>query len=174
MRGKRRLALAGAAFLAAAAGALAWTLTAAHGSDPAAHATARLGDPAAFLVRTIEQKAHGRYADVWTSLYPSHKLIAPRELYVRCESRIPFPGKIVSVDAVATRPAPVAIAGLTRPVRGEAVTIKAILRSPLLAAPVTVTHTFHAVAVDGRWTWILSTSRFRLYAGGGCPSAYQA
>jgi hypothetical protein len=171
MCGKRGLVLAVLA-VAAPAASLAGALTAAHGSR--GHAVRPQGDPAAFLVRTIKEKTTGRYARVWDSLYPSHKLIAPRDLYIRCESRIPFPGKVVSVEALSKRPAAVSVAGLARRVRGEAVTIRAIVRSPLLAAPISVTHTFHAVPVEGHWTWILSTSRFRLYSSGGCASSYSA
>jgi hypothetical protein len=172
MCGKRGLVLTVLA-VAGLASALAVALAAAHGGRSAPPAP-KLGDPAAFIVRTIEEKARGRYADVWDSLYPSHKLIAPRELYVRCELRIPFPGKIVSVHALSKWPAAVAVAGLRQKIPGEAVAIRAVVRSPLLATPLAVTHTFHAVAVKGRWTWILSTSRFRLYSGGGCSSVYTA
>jgi hypothetical protein len=170
MRQKRRLAVLAVGILAAG---LAVTLAAAHGGRNAA-ATAGRGDPAAFLVRTTREKLEGRYANAWASLYPSHKLVAPRDLYVRCEARMPFPGRIVSVRALSKWREPVSIAGLAGKIPAEAVRIRAIVRTPLLAAPVTVTHTFHAVSVEGRWRWILSPSRFRLYSGGGCPSIYSA
>ena len=170
MRQKCGLAVLVVVLLAAT---LAATLAAAHGGRSARAAPA-LGDPAAFIVRTTHEKLAGRYANAWASLYPSHKLVAPRDLYVRCEARMPFPGKIVSIRALSKWREPVSIAGLARKIPGEAVRIRAIVRTPMLTAPITVTHTFHAVPVEGHWTWILSPSRFRLYSGGGCPSIYSA
>ena len=142
----------------------------------AGHAAARtsLGDPGSFIVRTIEEKAAGRYAEVWLSLYPMHQRVAPQDLYVLCERKTPFPGRLLSVRALSARAASVAVAGLTHPVAGEAVTVRAVVRSPILPSPVVVTHTFHAVAVAGHWTWILSPSRFRLYEHGGCGTSYAA
>lgn len=173
MRQGRGLAVAVVIVAGAVAAALAGTLAAAHGGRSASAVPAR-GDPATFIVRTTREKLQGRYARVWDSLYPSHKRVAPRDLFVRCEMRMPFPGKVVSLRAVSKWREPVSIAGLARKLPSEAVRIRAIVRSPLLATPVTVTHTFHAVAVEGRWTWILSPSRFRLYADGGCPPSYSA
>jgi hypothetical protein len=36
--------------------------------------------------------------------------------------------------------------------------------------PIVVTHTSHAVAVAGHWTWILPPERFAEYRAGRCPS----
>jgi hypothetical protein len=159
--------------LLAALAALAVAALVSSGAMPAGQRSP-LGDPASFIVRTIEEKAAGRYAEVWQTLYPLHQRIAPQELYVLCERTIVFPGRLVSVHVVSIRPGPVAVAGVTRPVSGEAVTVRAVVRTPILPSPVVVTHTFHAVAAAGHWTWILSPSRFRLYERGGCGVRYAA
>jgi hypothetical protein len=128
------------------------------------------GDPGRFLVKMIKEKSGGRYADAWTKLYPFHQQVAPLESYVRCEARMPFPGRLVAVRVVHKEPARVVVAGLRAPVPGEAVTIRAIVRAPQIQQPVVVVHTFHAVPARGHWTWILSPSRFSLYRKGGCWS----
>jgi hypothetical protein len=156
---------------ALAVGALAGTLALAGGGEHDARArTPAAGDPGRFLVKMIEEKTGGRYADAWTNLYPFHQSVAPLGSYIRCEAKMPFPGRLVAVRVMHKEPARVSIAGLPAPVPGEAVTIRAIVRSPQVEQPVVVVHTFHAVPVRGRWTWILSPSRFDLYRSGGCWS----
>ncbi len=156
---KRRLVgVAAVALLAALATPAATT---AHGARAA-------GDPGRFLVRMIEDKSAGRYAEAWRSLYPLHQQLVPRYEYVACERRMPFPGRLVAVRILRVASGPVSVAGISRPVAGTAVTVRAVVRTPMLRDPVVVVHTFHAVPANGRWTWILSPSRFQLYRGGGC------
>jgi hypothetical protein len=124
--------------------------------------------PGPFLVRMIEEKMAGRYADAWSSLYPFHQRIVSRADYVACERRLPFDGHLESVTVVRVVAGPVAVAGLARPVPGAAVTLRVVVRWPGLAKPVVIVDTMHAVASNGRWTWILSPDRFALYRGPGC------
>jgi len=42
--------------------------------------------------------------------------------------------------------------------------------SDAIEGGVVVTQTAHAVAVDGRWRWILSPQRFATYRSGACPA----
>jgi hypothetical protein len=35
--------------------------------------------------------------------------------------------------------------------------------------PVAIVQTFHAIAVDRRWTWILSREQYAYYSAGACP-----
>jgi hypothetical protein len=129
-------------------------------------ASARGAGP--FLVRMIEEKMAGRYADAWSSLYPFHQRVVSRADYVACERLLPFDGHLESVTVVRVVAGPVAVAGLARPVAGAAVTMRVVVRWPGLAKPVVIVDTMHAVAAHGRWTWILSPDRFALYRGRGC------
>jgi hypothetical protein len=43
------------------------------------------------------------------------------------------------------------------------------ISEPVLKERVSVPMTAHAVAVDGRWRWILSAARFAQYRANTCP-----
>jgi hypothetical protein len=134
----------------------------------AAHPTRAAGDPGRFLIESIEAKWAGRYGEAWRMLYPLHQRLVPRYEYVACERLMPLPGRLESVDVVRESDGFVRVAGVAGPVRATAVTLRAVLRVPGDRDPVVIVHTFHAVPVGGRWTWILSADRFALYRGPGC------
>ena len=121
-----------------------------------------------FLLETIEEKMHGDWGKAWTSLYPFHKRVATIGAYVRCETRTAFPAPLESLRVVDVRSAAVRVPGLRRTVAGVALTVVVKLRWYGPRDPIVFRHTFHLVPVRGRWTWLLSPSRYRLYAHGAC------
>jgi hypothetical protein len=128
------------------------------------------GGPGRFMARLVTQKALGRYEAAWTTLHPLHKQVASRIEYVDCERLTPFPGLLKSVKVTRVFDDPIVIAGMTAPVPSKGVTVRAAVWTPVLPIPVVVTHTFHAVAVNGRWTWILTPERFESYAADTCAA----
>ncbi len=129
-------------------------------------------DPGTFMLRSIRQRVANDWAGAWTTLYPTHQRLAGRAQFATCEMATPWPAQLVRIRLVATRPALVAVAGLPRPVAGAAVTVEYTLRTPAFERdPFTRRHTFHLVAVDGRWRWILSKATYRWFASGGCRRA---
>jgi hypothetical protein len=125
------------------------------------------GDPAGFLTTVVQQIAGNDYADAWVSLHPAQKLVADRDAYVACESQSPIPGRLASVTVLDVSDEEVRVAGEgTTP--GKAVRLKLSIGG-LGGGPVVVTHTGHAVAVSGHWTWILPPERFADYEAGRCP-----
>src|SRR5215210_1855018 len=143
---RTRLLFVGGPLLAAGvAAALVLVLTRGSGDD--------LGDPASFLTTVVEQIAGNDYADAWLSLHPAQKLVADREAYVACESQSPIPGKLASVNVLSVSDEQVRVAGEGTSA-GKAVRLKLSIGG-LGGDPVVVTHTGHAVAVAGNWTWIL-------------------
>ena len=133
-------------------------------------ARAALSDASArrFLVETIEEKVTGDWGKAWASLYPFHKRIVSRNTYVRCETRTAFPAPLESLRVTEVRPAAVHVPGLSRTVAGVALTVVVKLRWFGPRDPIVFRHTFHLVPVRGRWTWLLSPSRFWLYKENGC------
>jgi hypothetical protein len=121
-----------------------------------------------FLLDDIHGKTHGDWAEAWRSLYPAHRQWAPRATFVRCERRTPMPAELRSIRVVAVRRADVRVAGLRHPLPGVAVTVRVALGWYSPRDPITFSHTFHLVPVSGRWTWILSPERYRLYHDHGC------
>jgi hypothetical protein len=120
-----------------------------------------------FLVQEVHDKTSGKWAKAWLSLYPAHQRVAPRDLYVACESSSKFPAPLRSVHAVAERRTLVHVAGLEAPVPGVAVTLVVELGTSGRDA-ITFSHVFHLIPVDGHWRWILSPARYKLYARRGC------
>src|SRR5215204_1335421 len=157
---RMRLLFVGGPLLAAAVAA-GVVLVLARGSDDGP------GDPAAFMTTLIAQIAGNDYADAWITLHPAEQRVATRDAYISCESQSPIPGKLASVTVLEVVDEQVRVAGQgTAP--GKAVRLKLSIGGAG-GAPVVVTHTGHAVAVAGHWTWILPPERFADYEAGHCP-----
>jgi hypothetical protein len=128
------------------------------------------GGPGRFMARLVVQKALGRYDAAWKTLHPFHKQVAARAEYVDCELLTPFPGLLKRVKVTRVFDDPVVLAGMTVPVPSKGVTVRATVWTPVLSMPIVVTHTFHAVVANGKWTWILTPERFEAYAADACPA----
>jgi hypothetical protein len=121
-----------------------------------------------FFLTVLEQKLSGDWAKAWQSLHPLHKRVAARDTFIRCETARPFPAPLESIHIVRVRAVPFRAPGALHPVRSAAVTVAVELRWYGPRDPITFTHTFHLVAVHGRWTWLLSLDRYRLYQQDAC------
>jgi hypothetical protein len=142
-------------------------ITAAHGAEKtASRPSLRTAGP--FLLDEMRFKADGKWGLVWRSLYPAHRLVAPRATYVRCEQATPFIARLDSARVVAVRRALVRVPGATAGVPGVAVTVRISLPWYGPRDPIVFTHTFHLVPVRGHWTWLLSPQRYSLYRHDGC------
>ena len=123
---------------------------------------------AAFTAHVVRLIAANRYAEAWTLLYPAHRGIVSRFAYARCESLSPIPGRLASVRVLSVTSEPVRVPGEQDPVPGASIRLRLVIVG---LSRVVVTHTFHVVRLDRRWTWILPTSRYGLYLRGRCPDA---
>ena len=125
--------------------------------------------PGLFMSSLIREKATGQYELAWKSLHPLHQAVAPEKVYIDCENQTVFPGHLIKVSVVRVKDEPVRIAGEQESVASKAVTLKVAVNSPGIPRPVVVTDTYHAIAVEGRWTWILTAENFAQYKSGRCP-----
>jgi hypothetical protein len=125
--------------------------------------------PGLFMSALVREKATGQYELAWNSLHPLHQKVAPKSVYVHCENLTVFPGHLVKVSVLRVKDEPVQIAGEKESVASKAVTLKVSVNSPGIPKPVVVKDTYHAIAVDGHWTWILTRQNFAEYKAGMCP-----
>jgi hypothetical protein len=125
------------------------------------------GDPGKFMTRLVRDVAAGRYDRAWQTLHPSHQLVATRERYLSCEHLTPFPGKIASIRVVSVADERYTVPGESESVDATAVTLRVTLR-PASRPGNRFDSTFHAVPVDGHWTWSLPATRFAAYESGDC------
>ena len=147
--------LAGVVALFAVAGALAGA------AAPRAFAPAA-PDASAFVERLVVQMVRDDYARAWLTLYPAHKVVAPRWEYLYCELKSPVPGRIQSLDVIRVVDGAFAVPGVGS-VGGKSVTFRLVLRG--LG---TIEHTSHIVSVRGGWRWILTPERYQLYRSDAC------
>lgn len=134
-----------------------------HASVTLSHASA-----ARFFLETLGEKLHGDWGRAWESLYPLHQRIAPRETFVRCEASTPFSAPLQGIRVSGVRDVAVSVPGRRGRVAGVAVDVVVELRWYGPRDPIVFRHAFHLVPVRGRWTWLLSPSRFLLYERGAC------
>ena len=125
-------------------------------------------DPGEFISQLVHHVAAGRYAQAWTTMYPPHQRIATRKEYLRCEPMTPFPGKVESVRILEVFDEPVEVAGQAEDVESTAIIVRLTVRAANERDR--FDSTFHAVAVDGKWTWFLPESRYAAYVVGDCFS----
>ena len=126
------------------------------------------GDPATFVIGVVDHVVSDDYASVWSSLYPLHQQVAPRDEYVSCELLTPVGWKLraARVVKVVERLRRIPGEDEARPV--TLVTLRLVIVNPALHAEGGFTHTFTAVADGSRWTWILTPARYRLYRDDAC------
>lgn len=150
---------AGAAVLAAA------TLGAALAGGTAGGAPAVPEGAGAFVTRVLREELTGQWARQWDSLHPGHKKLITRAQYVACSRSmgtnigtgdetyrvLAVEGDRIDVFAVPQRDSKI-------------VTIQ--YRSPISKA--SPRFAMHAVAVNGKWTWILGKRFLAAVARGEC------
>ena len=137
------------------------------GTSPATLSSASAGR---FLLNEVAQKLSGDWDAAWRTLYPAHQRIAPRDTFVRCERATPFPAPLDSIRVVNVRPAEVRIPGVRHLVAGVAVTVAIELQWYGPRDPISFRHDFHLDPVNGRWSWLLSPSRYHLYQRHACAA----
>ena len=125
-------------------------------------------DPVVFLRGVVTKIAANDYGTVWRTLHPAQQRIATRDAYVQCEQLSPIPGHLDSIRLVRAATERIAIAGDEGKVDSEAATFRVTISEPALNDEVVVPMTVHAVAVEGKWRWILSPKRFELYRSKSC------
>ena len=129
------------------------------------------GDPVVFLKGVITQLVRNDYEHAYLTLHPAQQHVVSRQDYVRCENQTPIIGHLDSATVVRAFDDLVLVpGGDPHPVVSKVVTFRLRLTQQGLGT-ITLAHTVHAVAIGGRWTWILTPHRYGLYRAGGCSAS---
>ena len=162
---RARIALTLACLVVGTASAAAVALAARQAADPPKPS------PEAFLHDVVVAIARNDYATAWRTLHPSQQVAAPLQEYVSCESKSPIPGRLTEIDVLGGGDERMIVAGTREAVTTAAVTFRLVISDRGRGESVRVTHTVHAVQVDGRWRWMLPASRYEMYRANGCGYA---
>jgi hypothetical protein len=130
--------------------------------------SARAAQPtgaAAFIKKVVRQLVLNDYEHAWLSLHPVQQHLVPQDDYVRCELQTPIAARLVWIKVARVTNARFVVGGVVGRVAGKAVTLRIKLADDASGTSGVVTHTAHAVAVGGRWRWILPAGRIQLYRG---------
>jgi hypothetical protein len=165
---RRHALLAVLVVLAAGVAAGAILLGSRGGSGSAAQPA---DDPVVFLKGVVGQIVRNDYSKAWLTMHPAQQRAVSRQDYVRCELQTKVIGHLDSLTVVRAFDDFVIVAGGgVKPVKSKVVTFRLRLSEPGIGT-VSFTHSVHAVAVEGHWTWILTPHRYGLYRAGGCSQA---
>lgn len=119
----------------------------------------------AFVTRILREEINGQWAEQWKELHPAHQQLITRTQYVTCSRQIGTDiatgGEIFKVLDV--RDAPIDVAHVPQHT-SKLVTIS--LRQPGSTGP--LTYRVHAVAVGGRWAWVLGQKFLSQLSRGRC------
>jgi len=118
-----------------------------------------------FMTRILREEINGKWAREWSELHPGHQRLITRSQYVACSRALRTD---IGTGAEVFR---------VLDVRSEAIDIRGIpqrssklvtisFRSRGSANP--LTYRLHAVAVNGRWAWILGSGFLSEVARGRC------
>ena len=78
-------------------------------------------------------------------------------------------GNVAEIVVLSVEDESVSVAGEPERERGKAVRIRLAMRMPEATQLDRLTETFHAVAVERRWRWILTDKGYAAYRAGRCP-----
>jgi hypothetical protein len=143
----------------------ALSAVAAHGAG----ANTTRGNAIPFLSHVVRLIAANQYQAAYPLLHPGQQRLVSEEAYVACELTSPVPGTLSSLRVLRTVRERIHVAGTsTGRVPSTAVTFELELTGAFPGESATIDLTAHAVAVAGRWTWILSPQRLALHRSGTC------
>lgn len=133
----------------------------------------RPAEPAGeYMTTIVKEKLANEFDLAWQSLYPAHQRVASLDAYVACESLTEPAGTLVGVKVLRVFDERIAVAGVARKLLTRAVRVRVAVASPTFPLyPVRIVQTFHAIAVQGQWKWILSRDQYAYYSDGSCPYA---
>ena len=118
-----------------------------------------------FMTRILREEIKGQWARQWDELHPGHQRLITRSQYVACsralQTDIATGSEIFNVLDVIDEP--IAVRGIPERT-SKLVTLSFHVRG----SANTLTYRLHAVARQGRWTWILGPRFLRAIAHGHC------
>jgi hypothetical protein len=122
-----------------------------------------------YMKELIEQALRGQYGRNWETLHPAHQAVVSRERDDTCESETEDSAGATKIDVavVDTYEEPVRVEG-DGTVDSTAVTLRFTYNNPLTGKPAEEHTTVHAVAVGGKWKWILTPKDYAAFKKGQC------
>jgi hypothetical protein len=164
----RRLALASAVAALAVAALVAGVGLALRGGEqePEQHAAAT-PPPGALIEQVYRRLLAGRHGAAWDLLHPAHQAIVTRSRYIECGTAWTPSAKLRRFDVLEVFSDPIDV-----PLIPETTSQAVLYRVTVVSGgiPETLTATGHAVAVDGRWRWVLAGPDVGRFEQGECPS----
>lgn len=116
------------------------------------------------LLRQLQFLSDGQYARLWEELHPVQQDIVSRQEYVSCARQQFEQVEIDSIEVKEVYDEPIEFEGVAGAVPSKAITVRLALSTG--AAPDTTT--YHEVAVDGVWRWLLAEEGIALVRSGRC------
>lgn len=114
-----------------------------------------------FIHQVTTHFSLGQTGPLWDTLHPADQAIVSRARYMACHTSSGFDLKKFKV--LQTYPDTVEIVGKATP--STAVSVR------VTADDGVTTATMHAVSLNGKWRWILSSADYAAYKQNKCPSS---
>ena len=118
-----------------------------------------------FVTRILREEINGQWGAQWTELHPAHQQLITRAQYVACSRQM---GTDIATGAevfnvLGVRDEPIDVAHVAQH-KSKLVTITFRQRGSTSK----LTYYVHAVAVNGRWAWVLGPKFLSQLARGRC------
>ena len=109
----------------------------------------------------ITQFSRGQTGPLWDTLHPTDQAVVSRARYMACQKNEGF--DLMKIKVLQTYSDTVNVGD--HPESSTAVSIRVTADDGITTA------TMHAVKVNGKWRWILSSADYAAYKTGRCPSS---
>jgi hypothetical protein len=120
------------------------------------------GQSAADFIRQVTTRfSLGQTGPLWDTLHPADQAVVSRARYMACHTSSGF--DLQKFKVIQTYADTVDVAGKATP--STAVSVR------VTADDGVTTATMHAIKLNGKWRWILSSADYSAYRQGKCPSS---
>lgn len=123
--------------------------------------------PGAFMEQVYRSLLVGRHGGAWDLLHPAHQALVTRARYVECAAEWPPTPKLQRFEVLEVSSAPLEVPLIPEK---ESTVVRYRVTVGAGSELDRFTATGHAVAVNGRWRWVLTTPDIGAFERGECPA----
>ncbi len=151
--------------------ALALAATSGLGAPPQHAAGARAAPAGKFIRTVLHLRMSRRYAHLYSKLHPAQHVFISRERFIDCENQrdeaYGLTVKLIAFKVIRSSGQEILIPGTQQTTQSIAVKYKYTVRTGG-GSVFSITDGSHAVRVNGRWKWLITSKDAYAYKAGRC------
>jgi hypothetical protein len=151
--------------------AIALAAPSASGAPRVAAGDARASSAGTFVRDVLHLRASRPYGKLWSKLHPAQQVFVTRTRFIACETQkdkaLGTALRLVGFTVIRTYPERILIPGTQQKAQSTGVRYRYTMKAGNDAIG-PITDSSHAVRVNGRWTWLVTSKDASAYKAGRC------